>query len=134
LRVRVTGLRLSRADDTYPVSVEQVREILKTYQALAGVDPRWFNITGAKLRADGVPIASRTAWMREPYVGGGRGSLVTVGTTDAEKVRELTQMVALVHQAGMQVGTYATGMRPSTPWPRPMQPLVLILPARTATT
>ncbi|MFD0852756.1 amidohydrolase family protein, partial [Actinomadura adrarensis] len=68
LGVRVTAL-LSRPDDTYPTNAGHVREILETYRPLKDVDPRWFNITGVKLRADGVPIASRTAWMREPYVG-----------------------------------------------------------------
>jgi predicted amidohydrolase YtcJ len=107
-RVRVTALR-SRANDTYPVSADEVREILATSPRVDGVDPRWFDLTGVKLRADGVPIGSRTAWMREPYVGGGRGSLVTAGQTDAEKVAELTAMIRLVHEAGLQVGTHATG-------------------------
>lgn len=106
LRVRVTALA-SRADDTFPVSADQVREILAGPSMAA--DPRWFAMTGVKLRADGVPIGSRTAWMREPYVGGGRGSLVTVGDTDEEKVAELTAMIGLVHRAGLQVGTHATG-------------------------
>jgi predicted amidohydrolase YtcJ len=106
LRVRVTALA-SRPDDTYPVSADQVREILAA--PFPGADPRWFAMTGVKLRADGVPIASRTAWMREPYAGGGRGSLVTVGDTDEERVAELTAMIRLVDQAGQQVGTHATG-------------------------
>lgn len=106
LRVRVTALA-SRADDTYPVSADQVREILASRRPHA--DPRWYAMTGVKLRADGVPIGSRTAWMREPYVGGGRGSLVTAGDTDEEKVAELTAMIGLVHRAGQQVGTHATG-------------------------
>lgn len=106
LRVRVTALA-SRADDTYPVSADQVREIL----AAPGPegDRRWYAMNGVKLRADGVPIGSRTAWMREPYVGGGRGSLVTVGDTDEEKVAELTAMIRLVDRAGRQIGTHATG-------------------------
>lgn len=108
LGVRVTAL-LSRADDTYPVSVEQVREILETNPPEAGWGRGRFRINGVKLRADGVPIASRTAWMREPYAGGGRGSLVTVGDTDEAKVAELTEMVRLVHEAGLQVGTHACG-------------------------
>jgi len=108
LRVRVTALR-SRADDTFPVSADQVREILAEPVAGGGTDPRWYAVNGVKLRADGVPIGSRTAWMREPYVGGGRGSLVTIGATDAEKVAELTAMIRLVHRAGLQVGTHATG-------------------------
>jgi predicted amidohydrolase YtcJ len=109
LRIRVTAL-LSRADDTFPVSADQVREILAgSVGSGAGVDPRWFAVAGVKLRADGVPIGSRTAWMREPYVGGGRGSLVTAGQTDAEKVAELSTMIRLVHQAGLQIGTHATG-------------------------
>lgn len=108
LRVRVTGL-LSRADDTYPVDRDQVREILAGYSPSPAAHRRWFNVAGVKLRADGVPIASRTAWMREPYVGGGRGSLVTTGASDAEKVAELTAMIELVAGAGLQVGTHATG-------------------------
>jgi predicted amidohydrolase YtcJ len=106
LRIRVTAL-LSRANDTFPVSADQVREILET--PAPGADPRWFAITGVKLRADGVPIGSRTAWMREPYVGGGRGSLVTAGETDEAKAAELTAMIGLVHRARLQVGTHATG-------------------------
>jgi predicted amidohydrolase YtcJ len=108
LRIRVTGL-LSRADGTYPVSADQVREILETDRRFEDVDPRWFAINGVKLRADGVPIGSRTAWMREPYVGGGRGSLVTAGETDEEKAAELAEMIRLVHRAGLQIGTHATG-------------------------
>jgi predicted amidohydrolase YtcJ len=108
LRVRVTALR-SRADDTFPVSADQVREILAVPVAGGETDPRWYAVNGVKLRADGVPIGSRTAWMRDPYVGGGRGSLVTVGQTDAEKVAELTAMIRLVHRSRLQVGTHATG-------------------------
>ncbi len=108
LPLRVTAL-LSRPDDTYPVSAAHVREILDGYEAADGVDPRSFSMRGVKLRADGVPIGSRTAWMREAYVGGGRGSLVTVGEDDAAKVAELTEMVRLVHDAGWQIGTHATG-------------------------
>ncbi|MEW2353389.1 amidohydrolase [Spirillospora sp. NPDC029432] len=108
LRVRVTAL-LNRADDGYPVSVDQTREILEAYRPLTDVETRWFSIAGVKLRADGVPIASRTAWMHEPYVGGGRGSLLMEGATDQEKVAELTEMVALVHRAGLQIGTHSTG-------------------------
>jgi predicted amidohydrolase YtcJ len=106
LRVRVTAL-LSREDDTYPVNADQVREILAGRRPGRGAGR--FRVNGVKLRADGVPIASRTAWMREPYVGGGRGSLVTDGTTDAEKVDELLEMIALVEAAGLQIGTHATG-------------------------
>jgi predicted amidohydrolase YtcJ len=108
LRIRVTAL-LSRPDDTYPVSVGQVREILAAQQTFEGIDRRWFTVAGVKLRADGVPIGSRTAWMREPYVGGGRGGLLTAGASDSEKVAELTAMITLVHRAGLQIGTHATG-------------------------
>lgn len=108
LRIRVTAL-LSRANDTYPVSVDQVREILATTSRPRDLDPRWYTVNGIKLRADGVPIGSRTAWMREPYVGGGRGSMVTDGETDEAKVTELTAMIAMIHRAGLQIGTHATG-------------------------
>ncbi|MFJ4622486.1 amidohydrolase family protein [Streptomyces sp. NPDC088812] len=47
--------------------------------------------------------------MRQPYVGGGRGSLVTAGGTDEEKVAELTSMIGLVHRAGLQIGVHSTG-------------------------
>ncbi|URM95532.1 amidohydrolase [Actinomadura madurae] len=108
LGVRVTAL-LSRDDDTYPTNAEHVRELLGGHRPPQGVDPRWYNITGVKLRADGVPIDSRTAWMREPYVGGGRGDMVTDGATDQEQVDQLTNMIELVHRAGLQIGTHATG-------------------------
>ncbi|MCZ2811722.1 amidohydrolase [Modestobacter sp. VKM Ac-2979] len=107
LKLRVTAL-LSRSDDTYPVNAEQVREILAGTGTTEPIGDR-FSISGVKLRADGVPIASRTAWMREPYVGGGRGGMVTEGATDEEKVAELGRMIALVHGAGLQIGTHATG-------------------------
>ena len=108
LRVRVTAL-LSNADDTYPVNAAQVREILANAAPRKSWRTGRFRINGVKLRADGVPIASRTGWMRDPYVGGGRGSLITEGDTDAEKVAELSRMVELVHRARLQVGTHATG-------------------------
>ena len=108
LRIRVTAL-LSRADGTFPVSADQVRELLATASLPDGVDPRRYAVAGVKLRADGVPIGSRTAWMREPYVGGGRGSLVTAGGSDEEKAAELTEMIRLVHEARLQIGTHATG-------------------------
>lgn len=108
LGIRVTAL-LSRADDTYPTNVDHVREILAAVGDRATGRSSMFRLTGVKLRADGVPIGSRTAWMRDPYIGGGRGSLVTQGGTDEEKVATLTEMVALVDAAGLQIGTHATG-------------------------
>ncbi len=108
LPLRVTAL-LSRPDDTYPVDVDGVLDVLQGNVPARDVDPRRFAVRGVKLRADGVPIASRTAWMHEEYVGGGRGSLVTTGADDAAKVAHLAQMVRTVHETGYQIGVHATG-------------------------
>jgi predicted amidohydrolase YtcJ len=68
-------------------------------------------VAGAKFYADGIPTNNRTAWLYQPYVDGGNGSLVIEGATDAERVRELHRMIRAVHEAGLQIGTHATGDR-----------------------
>ncbi|MEZ0164377.1 amidohydrolase [Kineococcus sp. LSe6-4] len=108
LPLRVTAL-LSRPDDTYPVDVAGVHDVLQGNVPARDVDPRSFAVRGVKLRADGVPIASRTAWMHEEYVGGGRGSLVTTGADEAARVAQLAEMVRVVHETGYQIGVHATG-------------------------
>ncbi|MCC7134535.1 MAG: amidohydrolase [Gemmatimonadales bacterium] len=92
-------------------SVAGVRETLERRQELAGVDPRWLRVTGVKFYADGIPTNNKTAWLHEPYVDGGTGAMVIAGGDDAERVRELHEMIRLAHQAGLQIGTHATGDR-----------------------
>src|SRR5690606_14916522 len=60
------------------------------------------------LFADGV-FSGRTSWLREPYAGGGRGSLVVAGADDAARVATLREAIARAHRAGRQVQIHATG-------------------------
>ncbi|MFT3798340.1 amidohydrolase family protein [Microbacterium sp.] len=69
-------------------------------------DPRWLAIPGVKIFADGIP-PMRTAWVREPYVDGGVGELLTRGG-DAP-LDAFTQMVRLAHERDLQIAVHATG-------------------------
>ncbi|GGQ19284.1 amidohydrolase [Streptomyces mutabilis] len=73
-------------------------------------DPRRLAIHGVKIFADGV-VPNRTAWMHEPYVGGGCGSLCVGGETDAQRVAEIEAMIRHAHAAGYQLGVHVTGDR-----------------------
>ncbi|WEV23856.1 amidohydrolase [Streptomyces sp. 71268] len=73
-------------------------------------DPRRLAIHGIKLFADGV-VPNKTAWMNEPYVGGGCGSLCVGGETDHERAAELGVMIRHAHAAGHQLGVHVTGDR-----------------------
>lgn len=73
-------------------------------------DPRRLAIHGVKIFADGI-VPNRTAWMHEPYVGGGCGSLCVGGETDAERVAEIEAMIRHAHAAGHQMGVHVTGDR-----------------------
>jgi predicted amidohydrolase YtcJ len=64
---------------------------------------------GCKLIIDGVPTAAQTAWLHEPYLDGRNGVPVIAGATIEEAVANIREMIALVHNAGLQVGTHATG-------------------------
>ncbi|MFI9237226.1 amidohydrolase [Streptomyces sp. NPDC053079] len=85
-------------------------------QALAAMDeppsadPRRLHIIGVKLFADGIPV-NKTAWMHEPYVGGGCGSLCVGGDTDEERVAQIAEMIRYTHAAGYQAGVHVTGDR-----------------------
>jgi predicted amidohydrolase YtcJ len=103
LPVRVTAL-LSGGN-----SPDSVQEILDTYQPLRGHDPLRLRIAGVKVYADGIPTAAKTAWLHEPYLDGTNGSLVIVGTDDAERVANLHEMFRRIHNARLQIGTHATG-------------------------
>ncbi|MFF2774019.1 amidohydrolase [Streptomyces sp. NPDC058052] len=76
----------------------------------AGDDPRRLAIHGVKVFADGI-VPNKTAWMHEPYVGGGCGSLCVGGEIDDERTAEIRAMIRHAHAAGHQLGVHATGDR-----------------------
>lgn len=76
-----------------------------------GIDPRWCRVAGVKIVADGIPTNNKTAWLHQPYEGGGNGGLLIGDGDEAGRVVELEAMIALAHEAGWQVGTHATGDR-----------------------
>ncbi|GAA1022347.1 amidohydrolase [Acrocarpospora pleiomorpha] len=90
-------------------SPQEVRDTLAAFQQLRGVDPRRLRVAGCKLIIDGVPTAAQTAWLHEPYVDGRNGAPVIAGATLEEAVANIHAMIKLVHDAGLQVGTHATG-------------------------
>ncbi|MDI2132728.1 amidohydrolase [Yinghuangia seranimata] len=71
-------------------------------------DPRLLRVIGVKVFADGIP-PSRTAWMHDEYVGGGRGCLCLHGDSDGQRVGELAEIVHAAHAAGYQLGVHVTG-------------------------
>ncbi|WP_157248275.1 amidohydrolase [Nonomuraea typhae] len=105
-RVSVLGL-------PSPMSGASVADTLAWLAAppgLGDVDPRVLRLTGVKVFADGIP-PSETAWMREPYPGGGHGALCVRGGSDGERVAELAEILRLVHVAGWQAGVHVVGSR-----------------------
>ncbi|MFE7527306.1 amidohydrolase [Kitasatospora sp. NPDC057542] len=73
-------------------------------------DPRRLAVHGVKVFADGI-VPNKTAWMHEPYVGGGCGSLCVGGDTDTERTAGIDAMIRLAHTAGHQLGVHVTGDR-----------------------
>ena len=92
-------------------STANLRAALGAFQAPTGADPRWVRVAGVKLHADGIPTGNKTAWLHEPYEGGGNGVLVSGEGSDEQRVTEMEAMVRLAHDAGWQIGTHATGDR-----------------------
>ncbi|MEU2544086.1 amidohydrolase [Streptomyces roseolus] len=89
-------------------------EFARNLDALDGItvgdDPRRLAILGVKVFADGI-VPNKTAWMHEPYVGGGCGSLCVGGDLDDDRVAEIRAMIRHAHAAGYQLGVHATGDR-----------------------
>ncbi|MGK5549826.1 amidohydrolase [Streptomyces sp. URMC 127] len=88
-------------------------EFVRTLAAMdepPSTDPRRLAVLGVKLFADGIPV-NKTAWMHEPYVGGGCGSLCVGGETDEERIAQITEMIRCTHAAGYQAGVHVTGDR-----------------------
>ncbi len=89
-------------------SAAEMRRHLSGVRLPADVDPRVMRLTGAKIFADGIP-PNKTAWMYAEYAGGGTGSLCVHGDSHDERAIELTEMIRLAHEAGLQVGVHVTG-------------------------
>lgn len=77
-------------------------------------DKAWLNVSQVKIYGDGVPTQARTAWVSEPYVGGGTGGMTLPGGSEAEQLAILREWVRTAHELGFQVGTHATGDRTIT--------------------
>ncbi|MFD8974797.1 amidohydrolase [Streptomyces sp. NPDC059593] len=78
--------------------------------ASGDADPRLLAIHGVKIFGDGI-VPNKTAWMHEPYVGGGCGSLCVGGETDDDRIAEIGAMIRHAHAAGYQLGVHVTGDR-----------------------
>jgi predicted amidohydrolase YtcJ len=81
---------------------------LAAWRPPQGLNPDWVRLCGVKVFADGLPI-TKTAWMHDDYLGGGRGELVIPGKTDAERVSELQAIIRYAHDREFQVGVHVTG-------------------------
>ncbi len=86
-------------------------EALEGFGELQFPEPRWMQVSGVKIMGDGIPTGNKTAWLNEPYEGGGNGSLLVDGDSDEEKVAELNAMIRIIHAAGLQAGIHMTGSR-----------------------
>ncbi len=71
-------------------------------------DERWLAIPGVKIFADGIP-PMRTAWVREPYLDGSSGSLLTRG--GASPLDAFRRMVTIAVERDLQIAVHATGDR-----------------------
>lgn len=109
LTVRMNLLRLWRSSNG-PQSVEDLEAALKYVGTRTGFGNEWLRIAGVKILADGIPPL-KTAWMYNPYIGGGTGGLEVKGDTDDERVEQLTNMILLAHKHRFQVGIHACGDR-----------------------
>jgi predicted amidohydrolase YtcJ len=88
---------------------QQLRDLLGEYEPLHGIDARVLRVAGIKIFADGIPTAAKTAWLHEPYLDGSNGELVIDGSTVEEQVANLHELIRIADDAGLQVGTHATG-------------------------
>ncbi|CAL9453617.1 Adenine deaminase [Actinosynnema sp. ALI-1.44] len=107
LRARVTVLRLFGELDG-PSSLRAFEAGLATAPPTA--DPRWLNVTGVKIFADGIP-PMRSAWTHHCYADGTSGHLLVEGEHDPDREANLRAMITLAHRAGHQIGVHATGDR-----------------------
>lgn len=92
------------------ISLSDLEDILPAIGIGTGFGDEWLRVAGVKLFADGIPQA-KTAWFHNEYPEGGNGALVFEGDTDAERVRELRQLIGFAHRHGFQCGVHAIGDR-----------------------
>jgi predicted amidohydrolase YtcJ len=92
------------------LTLEEVKNHMATFELPTNLDRNWLNLPGIKIFADGIP-PTKTAWMKEEYVGGGRGSLVIPGETDQERTERLRELIGYIHSLGFQMGIHTTGDR-----------------------
>lgn len=104
-KMRLTALVRS------PDSFDGLLSVLEEFDELKTGNPLWFQLPGVKIMGDGIPTGNKTAWLHEPYEGGGNGSLLIAGDTDEERVAELNRMVEHIHARHLQIGTHVTGDR-----------------------
>ncbi|TDC58589.1 amidohydrolase [Actinomadura sp. KC345] len=90
-------------------TLDELRSMLDAYEPPRGVDPRILRVAGVKIFGDGVPTAAQTAWLHEPYLDGTNGRLMMEGDTAEEQVANLHELIRTAHDAGLQIGTHATG-------------------------
>ncbi|MEU4799722.1 amidohydrolase [Streptomyces sp. NPDC023327] len=91
-------------------TAEEFARALGTLGEYGDTDPRRLAVHGVKIFADGI-VPNKTAWMHEPYVGGGRGALCVGGASDTERTAEIDAMIRYAHVAGHQLGVHVTGDR-----------------------
>ncbi|MEU1019658.1 amidohydrolase [Streptomyces sp. NPDC005898] len=91
-------------------TAEEFARALGTLGEYGDTDPRRLAVHGVKMFADGI-VPNKTAWMHEPYVGGGRGALCVGGASDTERTAEIDAMIRCAHVAGHQLGVHVTGDR-----------------------
>ncbi|MFI6908621.1 amidohydrolase [Nonomuraea sp. NPDC050394] len=108
LTARVTALMLFGELDG-PSTLADLREGLRGFRPPAEV-PGWLRVAGVKIFADGIPPMG-TAWTDQPYAHGGHGGLLVEGSSPEDRAAALTEMIAVAHAAGYQVGVHATGGR-----------------------
>lgn len=92
------------------ISLADLRRSIEEIGIHSGFGDDWLQIGGIKLFADGIP-QTKTAWLSEEYPDGGKGSLVLPGTTEEERVAELTHMIRFAHTHGFQCGIHVIGDR-----------------------
>jgi predicted amidohydrolase YtcJ len=103
LKARLTAL-LGVGD-----TVAELKATLGAFRMPADLDPRWVRVAGVKIVADGIPTNNKTAWLHQPYQGGGNGELLVGEGGPEQRMAELEGMIVAAHEAGWQIGTHATG-------------------------
>lgn len=110
LTVRVNFLYL--CGEYGACSFKDFRQTIPDLGIRTGFGNQWLRLAGLKVFADGAP-PFKTAWLNEPYTGGGTGSLALPGKNDDERLKELLNIIEYSHNLGFQLGIHATGDKAS---------------------